>query len=99
MDKIKLVIWDLDETFWEGTLSETTIKKIDWNINFVKKLTENGIVNSICSKNDFNEAKRCLLDLMIWDYFIFPEIQWSSKGQLVKSIIEKCQLRDNNVLF
>lgn len=21
-EKIKLVIWDLDETFWEGTLSE-----------------------------------------------------------------------------
>ena len=28
MEKIKLVIWDLDETFWEGTLSETIIKKI-----------------------------------------------------------------------
>ena len=24
-DKIKLIIWDLDETFWRGTLSEESV--------------------------------------------------------------------------
>lgn len=24
MENIKLVIWDLDETFWQGTLSDNT---------------------------------------------------------------------------
>ena len=25
-DKIKLVIWDLDDTFWNGTISEGTVE-------------------------------------------------------------------------
>ncbi len=29
-DKIKLVIWDMDETFWKGTISEEKITPI-WN--------------------------------------------------------------------
>lgn len=47
---IKLVIWDLDETFWEGTLSEEGISIIEDNLKLVKELSKRGIVNSICSK-------------------------------------------------
>ncbi|WP_215224361.1 HAD-IIIC family phosphatase [Echinicola shivajiensis] len=97
--KIKLVIWDLDETFWKGTLSEEGISPIQANIDLVKTLTDRGIINSIVSKNDPNQAEEKLRDLGIWDYFIFPAIAWSPKGTQIKDIITKCQLRDNNVLF
>ena len=96
---IKLVIWDLDETFWEGTLSEEGIKNASKNIELVKKLTKIGVVNSISSKNDFNQAKEKLEELGIWDYFVFPHIGWYSKGNAVKSIIEKMALRANDVTF
>lgn len=99
MEKIKLVIWDLDETFWKGTLSEEGISKVDKNIAIVKELTDRGIINSISSKNDFDQAKQKLEELGIWDYFIFPHINWQPKGQQIKDIIEKAQLRDVNVLF
>ncbi len=99
MDKIKLVIWDLDETFWKGTLSEEGITIIDSNIELVKTLTNRGIINSIASKNDFEKTKKVLVDLGIWEYFIFPKIDWLPKGQLVKNIIEEAQLRAPNVLF
>ena len=49
--KVKLVIWDLDETFWEGTLtSENPITPIKQNFIAIGKLTDIGIINSICSK-------------------------------------------------
>lgn len=99
MEKIKLVIWDLDETFWKGTLSEEGIEAIAENIHVVKELTNRGIINSIVSKNDFESAKNKLTEIGIWDYFVFPAIEWKPKGQLVKQIIENCQLRDTNVLF
>lgn len=99
MKKIKLVIWDLDETFWQGTLSEEGVCQIEENIILIKELTDRGIINSICSKNDFSEAKKTIIELKIWDYFIFPSISWLPKGEQVKSIIEKCQLRAENVLF
>lgn len=99
MDKIKLVIWDLDETFWKGTLSEEGIIPIQENIRIVKELTDRGIINSIVSKNDFSKAKSKLIELGVWEYFIFPCIEWSPKGPLIKTLIEKTQLREQNVLF
>lgn len=99
MENIKLVIWDLDETFWSGTLSEGEISPIVSNIELVKTLTGRGIINSISSKNDFDKAKQKLVDLGVWDYFVFPAIAWTPKGECVAEIIKNCQLRAANVLF
>ncbi len=99
MEKIKLVIWDLDETFWKGTLSEEGVEPIPQNLSIVKELTDRGIINSIVSKNDFEITKQKLIELEIWDYFVFPAIAWQPKGLLIKEIITSCQLRDVNVLF
>lgn len=99
MESIKLVIWDLDDTFWKGTLSEEGVTPIQANIDLVKELTNRGIINSIASKNDFDQAKKKLVELGIWSYFVFPAIKWQPKGVLIKQIIENCQLRDVNVLF
>ena len=99
MEKIKLVIWDLDETFWKGTLSEEGIIPIQKNIDIINKLTNRGIINSIVSKNTFEIAKEKLVEIGVWDKFIFPTIEWSAKGPLIKELIDKCQLRASNVLF
>ena len=57
METIKLLIWDLDETFWKGTISDGEITPVPENIELVKHLTDRGIVNSICSKNDYEKTK------------------------------------------
>lgn len=98
-ENIRLVIWDLDDTFWEGTLAEGAIIPIEKNINIVKELNRRGIVNAICSKNNFNEAKQELEKLGIWDEFVFPKISYNPKGNIVKSIISEMQLRAPTVLF
>tara|TARA_B110001450_G_C17660774_1_gene497105 strand:+ start:1453 stop:3234 length:1782 start_codon:yes stop_codon:yes gene_type:complete len=99
MDKIKLIIWDLDETFWKGTLSEEGIIPNQNNIELIKSLSKRGIVNSIVSKNNFDNAKRALVDLGIWEYFVFPKIDWLPKGELVREIISQAHIRTENVLF
>ena len=55
---IKLVIWDLDETFWKGTLSEGSVVVPDENAQLVKDLTDCGIINSISSKNGYYLASQ-----------------------------------------
>ncbi len=97
--KIKLIIWDLDCTLWNGTLSEENITPIPENIQFIKNLTDIGIVNSICSKNDFSTAEATLKNLNLWDYFVFASINWNSKGSRIKDIISSMSLRPVNVLF
>lgn len=99
MEQLKLVIWDLDETFWNGTLSEGEVTPKENCIAIVKELTNRGIINSISSKNNFEQAKNALMEWDIWDYFVFPTIDWEPKGANVKMIIDNCQLRNPSVLF
>lgn len=99
MDTVKLLIWDLDETFWKGTLSDGEITPIPENIELVKRLTDRGIVNSICSKNDYEKTKAKLEELGVWEYFVFPSIDWTPKGLRVKNIISDMNLRPVNCLF
>lgn len=97
--KIKLVIWDLDDTFWNGTLSEEKPIAVKENICIVKQLAERGIVSSICSKNDLDQARKVLIKMGIWDYFVFPSINWEPKGQRIAQIVQSMSLRPVNVLF
>ncbi|MBN1275014.1 HAD-IIIC family phosphatase [Candidatus Woesearchaeota archaeon] len=99
MDKIKLVIWDLDETFWKGTISEEGVKIPKRHIGIVKELTARGIVNSICSKNDEKNVNLALEKAGIKDYFVFNSVNWEAKGQRLKGMIDEMNLRPVNVLF
>lgn len=79
-DKIKLIIWDLDDTFWSGTLSEGPITPIIENMELIPMLTERGIVNMICSKNDEIPAEKELAKLGLDVFFVFNSINWLPKG-------------------
>lgn len=99
-DPVKLVIWDLDNTFWKGTLAEGDELEIPAaNIDTIKSLTQRGIVNAICSKNNHDAARSKLEQIGIWEYFVFPRIAFTPKGEMIKDIIERAQLRPENVLF
>lgn len=97
--KIKLVLWDLDDTFWQGTLSEGEVVAVPAHIALVKALTERGIVNSICSKNDREPVLQQLEQMGVADYFVFASINWEPKGARIKALIADMKLREENVLF
>lgn len=96
---VRLVIWDLDETFWDGTLCEGGITYNSTHHNIIKILCERGIMSSICSRNDLVPVETILREKGIWDYFIFPSIDWTSKADRVARIIATAQLRPETVLF
>ena len=91
-NKIKLVIWDLDETFWKGILSEGEVEPIEANLGLVRRLTDIGIVNSICSKNDIDKAEAALKKIGMWDLFVFPSVNWEPKGSRIAALICSCVL-------
>lgn len=96
---IKLIIWDLDDTLWHGTLSEGHIEPCDHIIQLIKHLTDCGIVNSICSKNDKIAVEKELSQLNILEYFVFNSIDWSPKGKRIQAMLSGMGLRAENVLF
>ena len=97
--KIKLVVWDLDRTFWEGVLSEGGVTVPERSKELLKCLTDCGIINTICSRNDFAQAKGVLEDAGVWELFVEPSISWGAKGPRLKQLLERLALRPADALF
>ncbi len=98
-ESVKLVIWDLDDTFWSGTLLEGSIRPIAENVDLVKALAARGIISSIASKNDRDAVAKTMRLLGVWDYFVAPAISFQSKGGQIAALIAALQLRPANVVF
>ena len=53
-NEIKCVVWDLDDTLWEGVLSETKDVQLKPDVrNILSELDQRGILQSVASKNNF----------------------------------------------
>lgn len=97
---IKLVIWDLDETLWQGALDdEDAIVLYENRVEILRRLNRSGIVSAICSKNDFETARRKLQALGLWDEFVFPRIAFAPKGPAIQALIRDMQLKPEHCLF
>jgi len=98
-ENIRLVIWDLDETFWQGTLEEGDVIVPERNIGVVTTLAKRGIISSLCSKNDFDAVRARLERDDLWKWFVFPAIAFAPKSNLIGPMIEQIGLRPETVLF
>ncbi|KIN65790.1 HAD family phosphatase [Sulfitobacter noctilucae] len=98
-EDIRLVIWDLDETFWDGTMTEGGMRYRMDHHQLVITLAERGIMSAICSKNDAGLIEAELRERGLWDYFIFPSIDWSPKGPRIAAMLDQIGLRAQSVLF
>ena len=98
--KVKILIWDLDDTLWAGTLAEgDDVKLHSKRAELVRRLNGHGLVSSICSKNDHATARQKLVEFGMWDEFVFPRIDFHPKGAVVRDLLEEMQLRAANSVF
>ena len=98
-EPIRLLVWDLDETFWQGTLTEGGITYRQDTHDIVVALARRGIPSAICSKNDIGPVRDILIARGIWDYFVFPSIDWTPKGPRLRALAEAVQLRPETIAF
>ncbi len=98
--KIKCVIWDLDNTLWKGVLSEGDSLELNPDIKeIIMELDKRGILQSIASKNNYDEAKRSLEDFDIFDYFVYPQINWNIKSSQIQEIAKRLNFATDSLLF
>ncbi|WP_370806195.1 HAD-IIIC family phosphatase [Eubacterium ventriosum] len=97
---IKCVIWDLDNTVWNGILleSEQVIVK-DKIVKLIKNLDKIGIINSISSKNEMDAAMNRLRYEGIDEFFVYPQINWNSKAHNIKQFISKLHIKAKDIVF
>lgn len=100
MKDIKCVIWDLDNTIWEGILLEDKAVQLREGIREVlEELDNRGILHAIASKNNYDEAIAKLSELGIAHYFLFPQIGWNAKSHAVIRIQEQLNIGIDTFLF
>jgi FkbH-like protein len=84
---VKCVVWDLDETLWNGVLLEDREVKLRENVvEIVKELDRRGILQSVASKNNEDKAREVLRGFGLEEYFLYPQINWNSKTDSVRNI-------------
>ena len=98
--QVKCVIWDLDNTLWNGTLVEGDDVVLNLGVaDLLKYLDERGIILSIVSKNDFDPAWNKLKELGVAEYFLYPQIDWLPKSQKIKNIAKFLNIGTDALAF
>lgn len=98
-ENIRLIIWDLDETFWQGTLEEGPVQIPSAHVSIVTLLAKRGIISSICSKNSPEPTRQRLEADGLLQWFVFPMIGYEFKSLMIANIIEQMGLRAETILF
>jgi FkbH-like protein len=84
---IKCVVWDLDNTLWQGVLLEDDVLKLRPGITeVIKTLDERGILQSVASRNDPEKALQKLREFDLLTWFLYPQISWNPKSSSLTAI-------------
>lgn len=100
--KVKCVVWDLDNTIWDGVLIEDGLERLTLRpgiTDLLQELDARGILNSVASKNHYDEATEALRHFQIADYFLCPQISWQPKSQGVAAIARQLNIGTDSLLF
>lgn len=97
---IKCVVWDLDNTVWDGILLEDPEVRLRPHVvHILKTLDERGILHSIASRNDHGLAMAKLREFGLEEYFLYPQINWNSKAASVAQIAKDINIGLDAVAF
>ena len=97
---IKCVVWDLDNTLWDGVLLEdqsVALRQIA--VEAIKTLDGRGILQSVASKNDYPAAMEKLEEAGLSDYFLYPQINWNSKALSISLIAQSLNIGLDAIAF
>jgi FkbH-like protein len=97
---VKCVVWDLDDTIWDGVLLEGAAGSLRPGVRqALSALDERGILHSIASRNDPDAALARLQQLGVADYFLCPQIGWHAKSASIAKVAESLNIGIDALAF
>ncbi len=98
--QIKCVVWDLDNTLWNGVLLEDPSVSLNPKaVEVIKTLDQRGILQSIASKNNYDDAMGKLKLFGLEEYFLYPQINWEPKSSSIVEIAKRLNINVNTFAF
>jgi FkbH-like protein len=99
---VKCVVWDLDNTLWDGILVEDGPEKLRLKAGIrrvIEECDQRGILQSVASKNNSDEALAVLKKFELDEYFLSPQISWRPKSDAVQAIAHQLNIGLDSLLF
>jgi FkbH-like protein len=99
---LKCIVWDLDNTLWDGILIEDGPEKIRLRpgvVDLIKRTDQSGILHSIASKNNHDDAMDVLRAHGLDQYFLYPQIKWQPKSQSLAEIAQRINIGIDTLAF
>ncbi|OFE12330.1 hypothetical protein PHACT_03590 [Pseudohongiella acticola] len=92
--RIKCVVWDLDNTIWDGVLLESdTLPQLRSHVReLIEALDQRGILQSVASKNEPEPAMAALAAHGLDQYFLYSQINWNAKSDSIGTIAERLNI-------
>jgi len=96
----KAVVWDLDNTLWDGILLENDRVRLKPGIKeIIATLDSCGILHSIASHNEHGTAMAKLREMGLDQFFLYPEINWNAKSVSLQRIRDNLNIGMDAILF
>ncbi|WP_194906508.1 HAD-IIIC family phosphatase [Catenulispora rubra] len=97
---VKCLVWDLDNTLWNGTLVEDGQVEVDDAVRaVVEGLDARGVLQAVSSRNDHEPAWARLEELGLAEYFVAAHIDWGPKSDSVRKIAERLDFALTTMAF
>lgn len=91
--RVKCVVWDLDNTLWDGVLLEDERVVVRPSVvDHLRRLDSLGVLHSIASRNDADLALGKLRELGLVELFLHPQIGWNAKSDSIDHIAKALNL-------
>lgn len=95
----KCIVWDLDNTLWDGVSLEGDVVVRAEVIRTIQELDRRGILHSIASRGDEDLAMKVLKEQETDGLFLVPKINWLPKSQNIIQISKELQISLDSMAF
>jgi FkbH-like protein len=98
--QVKCVVWDLDNTVWDGILLEDgDVRVRPEAASLIRALDQRGILNSVASRNDQDAAMAALERAGLAEFMLCPQIGWNQKSDSVAAVASALNIGLDAIAF
>ena len=98
-ENIKLIVWGMNDTFWQGVISEGEVILPLYNVELVANIVDHGVMNSILAREDAEKVISELENGGAYQNFVFNDVGQNVTPEKIKEKIEAMNLEESEVMY